>query len=246
MKRIGRVRELITYPVKSMAGTAAQSAHLGWHGFAGDRRFAFRRSGDESGFPWLNASRLPELLLYHPVRFDESTGEPLPTHVRTPSGDEVELRGAALRDEIAERFGSNVELMALKNGTFDDAFVSVISLATVAGVARESGVDLDHRRFRPNVVLETDDLEPFLEDGWVGRTLVFGEDAPRAAVSVTSGDVRCMMVNLDPETAEQDARVLKAVVRRNGNVAGVYGSPVRTGTVRVGQDVWLTPSAAFE
>src|SRR5215831_18560944 len=89
---IGHVAELSRYPVKSMAGTSIESALLGWHGLAGDRRFAFRRLGDQSGFPWLSASRLPELLLYHPCGLDESTGEPLPTHVRTPAGVNVELR----------------------------------------------------------------------------------------------------------------------------------------------------------
>src|SRR5262249_1565138 len=83
MKPIGHVWELVRYPVKSMAGTATESAFLGWHGLDGDRRFAFRRLGAPSGFPWLTASRLPELLLYHPFGLDESTGEPRPE--RTPS-----------------------------------------------------------------------------------------------------------------------------------------------------------------
>ena len=79
MKLIGHIRELVRYPIKSMAGTPAESAFLGWHGLNGDRRFAFRRIGDQSGFPWLSASRLPELLLYRPFGLDETTGEPLPT-----------------------------------------------------------------------------------------------------------------------------------------------------------------------
>src|SRR5688572_10565521 len=98
MIEIGHVRELVRYPVKSMAGTATESAFLGWHGLAGDRRFAFRRIGDESGFPWLSASKVPGLLRYQPCGLDESRGEPLPTRVRTPDGVEVELRGDALRD----------------------------------------------------------------------------------------------------------------------------------------------------
>src|SRR5512132_2779962 len=122
---LGRVCELVRYPVKSMAGTATESAFLGWHGLDGDRRFAFRRLGDDSGFPWLSASRVPELILYHPFGFDESSGEPLPTHVRTPAGNQLELRSVELQNEIAERFGSGVELMNLKNGIFDDASVSV-------------------------------------------------------------------------------------------------------------------------
>jgi len=236
---IGRVHELVRYPVKSMAGTAIESAHLGWHGLAGDRRFGLRRVGDNSGFPWLTASRLPELLLYHPSGLDESTGEPLPTHVRTPSGADVELRSPALQEELAQRFGSALELMAIKHGIFDDATVSVIALATTGGVARAAEMDDDRRRWRANVVLDTEDLTPFLEDGWVGGTLVFGDHDQSPAVSITARDIRCMMINLDPDTAQQDARVLKAVVRLNANNAGVYGTVVRTGTIHVGQMVNL-------
>jgi uncharacterized protein len=234
---IGRIRELARYPVKSMAGIAIESVFLGWHGLEGDRRFAFRRVGDESGFPWLTASRLAELLLYHPVGLDEKSGEP--THVHTPDGRKLELRGAELAREIGERFGSTVELMKLRSGIFDEAAVSVISLATMAGVGREAGFELDRRRFRANIVLDTGASEPFLEDGWVGGTLQFGDPGVGPAVSVTTRDVRCVMINLDPKTAAHDARVLKAAVRLNANNAGVYGTVVRTGTIAVGQPVSL-------
>ncbi len=134
--------------------------------------------------------------------------------------------------------------MSLNNGIFDDALVSVISVATVAAVGREAGVGFDVRRFRPNVVLETDDSAPFREGGWVGGTRFFGGAGPFVTVSVTANDVRCMMVKLDPDTARQDARVMRAVVRRNGNIAGVYCTVARTGTVHVGQEVWLEPYQA--
>jgi len=236
---IGRVCEIVRYPVKSMAGTPAESAFLGWYGLDGDRRFAFRRVGDDSGMPWLTASRLPELVLYHPSGLDETSGEPLPTHVRTPAGSRFELRSAELKAEIAERFGNAVDLMKLRHGIFDEEPVSVISLATIAGIGREAGSDLDRRRFRSNIVLHTEQDEPFLEDQWVGRMLVFGDRESRPAVSVVMCDERCMMINLDPETAKQDARVMKTVVRLNKNYAGVYATVVRTGTIRVGDPVNL-------
>jgi len=239
--QLGHVSQLVRYPVKSMAGTPTESAFLGWHGLDGDRRFAFRRMGDDSGFPWLTAGRLAELLLYHPLGHDESSGEPLPTHVRTPSGAELGLRSAELQNEIAERFGSGVELMKFKHGIFDDAAVSVISSETIAGIAREVGVDLDRRRFRANILIETGKVEPFLEDEWVGGTLLFGDQEPRPAVTVTARDLRCVMVNLDPDTGKQDARVMKTVVRLNQNNAGVYGTVVQTGTITVGQPVSLVP-----
>jgi uncharacterized protein len=119
----------------------------------------------------------------------------------------------------------------------------VISLATIEGISGEAGVDLDRRRFRANIVLETRDHGPFLEDGWIGGILVFGNSEPRPAVRVTVRDVRCMMINLDPDTGTQDARVLKTVVRLNKNNAGVYGTVVQTGTIRVGEAVNLVLDA---
>jgi hypothetical protein len=235
MTVIGRVRELVRYPVKSMAGVATDAAFLGLHGLDGDRRFAFRRVGDDSAFPWLSASRLPQILLYQPVGVDESTGEP--THVRTPEGSTLELRSPELQSELTERFGSGLELMKLKHGIFDDGAISVISLATIAGIGREAGIDLDRRRFRANIFLETENDVPFHEDAWVGRTFTFGDGDSAPAVAITLRDERCMMVNLDPDTAIQDPRVMKSIVRLNDNNAGVYATVVRTGTIHVGDRV---------
>lgn len=239
---VGYVREITRYPVKSMAGIAAESAIVGWHGLAGDRRFAFRRIGADNGFPWLAASKLPELLLYQPIGLDESTGEPLPTHVRTQSGSLLEIGSAQLNQEIAQRFGSEVELMQFKHGIFDEAPISVISQSTITGIGREAGTkgDLDRRRFRANILVETDSDDLFLEDNWLGCTLVFGDaDAAGPAVHVTMPDVRCVMINFDPDTAAKDARLMKTVARLNQNNAGVYATVLRTGVIRVGDRVRL-------
>lgn len=222
-----------------MAGAPAASAELGFHGIAGDRRFAFRKLGDAGGFPFLTASRFPRLLTYQPVGLTAAAGEPLPTHVRTPSGSEFELRGEELRGEIARGSGIDVELMMFKHGIFDDGTVSLIGTATIAAIGREAGMELDRRRMRANIVLETDGLAPFGEDDWLGATIVFGDDAGAPAVSVTSRDERCVMVNLDPDTGANDARVMKAVVRMHGNNAGVYATVLRAGTIHVGQAVHL-------
>jgi MOSC domain-containing protein YiiM len=47
------------------------------------------------------------------------------------------------------------------------------------------------------------------------------------------------MINIDPDTAAPDPQVLKTVVRLNENNAGVYGTVVQTGTIRVGDPVCL-------
>ena len=50
-------------------------------------------------------------------------------------------------------------------------------------------------------------------------------------------DERCVMINLDPDTAAKDSEVMKTVVRLNENYAGVYGTVVNVGELRVGQIV---------
>jgi len=236
---IGRVRELVRYPVKSMAGVTSDVAPLGWYGLEGDRRFAFRRLLDESSFPWLSASRLPELLLYQPVGFDDSSKAPAPTHVRAPDGALLDLRGPELTGRVAAGLGRPVELMQLRQGIFDETPISVISRATIAGIGREAGLDLDPRRFRANLLLETDAQETFVEDAWVGRVLEFGDSDRRPAIAVTMRDLRCVMINFDPDTAEQEERIMRAVVRLSNNYAGVYATVFRTGTIRVGDAVRL-------
>ncbi len=76
------------------------------------------------------------------------------------------------------------------------------------------------------------------EDAWVGKQLEFGNgDGP--IIRVSKRDKRCVMINLDPDTAEADPELMQTVVRLNDNHAGVYGEVVRPGELRVGQVVRL-------
>src|SRR5271163_4775390 len=108
---IGHVEAIFRYPVKSMGGERLEAAELGWHGIDGDRRLAFRRMDDRSGFPWLTASRLPELLLFAPQRREDGALGPLPTHVRTPDGEEMPVFGEGLAMEVGRRCGAPVQMM---------------------------------------------------------------------------------------------------------------------------------------
>lgn len=233
---IGQVEGLFRYPVKSMRGESLEAATLGWNGIDGDRRFAFRRLEERGEFPWLTGSKLPELLHYTPQRRDGGT---LPTHVRTPEGQEVPVMGDALAAEVGRRYGAPVQMMQLKNGIFDEACISVITSETAHEITRRAGTSADPRRFRPNILIRSTRAVPFEEDDWVGGVLAFGagDDAP--AIAVTMRDVRCVMVNLDPDGGTAEPAVLKAVVRANQNHAGVYGTVTRIGRVVVGQTIVL-------
>ena len=237
--QIGEVERLWRYPVKSMMGEALDVANLGWHGLDGDRRLAFHRVGDGAGFPWLTASKLPELILFAPQWRGASAEGDLPTHVRTPDGQELPAFGQELATEVGRRHGSPVEMMHLSRGIFDEASISVITSATVGEVARLSGQPPDVRRFRPNIVIASSRSVPFEEDEWVGGVLTFGEAKDGATVAVTNHDERCSMVNFDPDSARRDPEVLKAIVRANHDKAGAYGAVFRRGRIAVGQPVFF-------
>jgi uncharacterized protein YcbX len=236
---IGHIEAIFRYPVKSMAGERLEAANLGWHGLDGDRRLAFRKMDDQSGFPWLTAGKLPDLLLFAPHRPDDAAQGDLPTHVRTPDGEELPLFGEELAAEVGRRHGAPVQMMQMKHGIFDDASISVIASDTVHEISRLAGRSPDVRRFRPNIVARLLRSGPFLEDEWVGGVLSFGEGDDAPAVTVTMRDLRCSMVNLDPDSASSAPEMMKAVVRANQNTAGIYGTVTRIGQLAVGQPIFL-------
>jgi uncharacterized protein YcbX len=241
---VGRIEALFRYPVKSMRGEGLDVATLGWHGLDGDRRLAFRRADDRSGFPWLTATKLPELILYAPQRQSPAAGGNLPTHVRTPEGEELAVFSQELATEVGRRHGSPVEMMYLDRGIFDEASVSVIASATVGEVGKLTAQPADVRRFRPNILIASARSVPFEEDEWVGGVLWFGDTnearvrAP-AAIAIVNRDERCSMVSFDPDSARPAPEVLKTIVRARDNKAGVYGTVTRRGRLAVGQPVFF-------
>jgi uncharacterized protein YcbX len=235
--KIGQIEAIFRYPVKSMRGEPLDNTVLGWHILDGDRRLAFRRLDKRDGFPWLTASKLPDLILFTPQRSKDANGDALPTYVLTPEGKELPLFGEALAAEVGRRNGAHVEMMQLKHGIFDEASVSVITSDTVREVCRLAGRGADVRRFRPNIVVRSTRAVPFEEDEWVGGVLTFGDGDDAPAVAVTMRDVRCAMVNIDPDNGSISPEVLKATVRANENNAGIYGTVTRIGQLAVGQTV---------
>jgi uncharacterized protein YcbX len=229
---LGHVRELWRYPVKSLAGERLEASALDWAGLPGDRRFAWVQSDDRSGFPWLTIREVSELVRYAPRLIDPHRPDLSRVEVTTPDGRTRALED--LRDELAGRHGAPVHLLRSKRGLFDAFPVSLLSLGTVRSLRAATGIELDHRRFRPNVLLETVTGEPHEEDAWVGRTIRIG---PTAEVRVDVRDERCVITNVDPETAARDPRVLREIAQRREACTGVYGSVVTPGPIAVGDPV---------
>jgi hypothetical protein len=232
MRVVGRVAALWRYPVKSMAAEALEAAEVGWHGVAGDRRWAFIRDGMvRSGFPWLTIRELPAMGLYRPRFAQPERPDGSATLVRTPSGAEFDIVDPALAAEL----GHGARVIKQDRGIFDTLPLSLITTQTLAGLGALVGSPLGVQRFRPDLLIEAADGGPFPEDAWVGSTLRIGG----ARVRVDKRDQRCVVVNVDPATSERDPAVLRAIARQREGCLGVYGSTVQPATVRTGDEVAL-------
>ena len=236
---VGRVAAIYRYPVKSMRGEQIDATQVFWHGLAGDRRYAFVRGGNTSRFPWLTGRELPNLLRYAPYFVDAANPGASRVRVITPAGADHALEADALRDELAAQYGTAVHLLQSSRGIPDSAGVSILGVATVGDLGARVGTALDPIRFRPNILVETADGQPYEEEDWLGGLLIFGDGPDSAQIRANRKDPRCMMVNLDPEQATQNPAVLREIVRNRQECVGLYASTEAIGMVRVGDPVRL-------
>jgi len=228
---VGRVAGLWRYPIKSMAGEAVPDADVSWHGVAGDRRWGFVRERGRSGFPWLTIRERPELVRYRPRLADPARPDTSAVVVTSPDGTERDVADLALAAELGGEGG--VRALKLDRGTFDTLPLSLISTQSVVGLGVLAGRPVDVRRFRPNLVIDAQEGNAFTEDDWIGCTLRIGD----ALIHLDARDQRCVVVNIDPATAERDPLVFRAVARHRKARIGVYGTTARPGHVAVGDPV---------
>lgn len=229
---LGWVAGLWRYPVKSMGAESLEKVDLSWHGLSGDRRWAFVRGGVErSGFPWLTIRERADMGNFQPRFVDPSKPNTSATRVRTPDGRDFDVADPALAAEL----GHDARVIKQNRGVFDTLPLSLITTQTVAELGAMVGAKVDVRRFRPNILVEATSRENFPEDAWVGGVLQIGD----ATLRVDKRDKRCVVVNVDPETARQDSSTLRAIARAREGCLGVYGSTVKPGHVAVGDPVYL-------
>lgn len=233
---VGRVVGLWRYPVKSMAAEKLSDVEVSWHGFAGDRRWAFIRNGvTQSGFPWLTLRERSDLNHFVPSFVQPAHPDKSPTIVRTPSGAVFDVADPALAAELCR---DGARAIRQDRGIFDTFPLSLVTTQTLSRLSEMVGVPLDVERFRPNILVETTNREAFSEDGWVGSILRIGGVRMR----VDKRDGRCAVITIDPFTSERNPAVLRTVARDRQGCVGVYGSTVQPGRIGLHDSVLIEPS----
>lgn len=161
-------------------------------------------------------------------------------------GREVTLEGSAPAGPSLEEYWPAIEGLdhqdavteeAMLEGTFfDAATVHVLTTSTLDRLQELYPTGrFDVRRFRPNVLVETE-AGGFVENDWVGRELALGEDV-RLRIVKPCG--RCVMTTLPQFDLPKDPGILRAAAQHNAAKVGVYASVVQGGRVTCGDPVLL-------
>src|SRR6266700_4721655 len=135
---------------------------------------------------------------------------------------EVTIRAARGGAVNAEEYWPDIEGLdhrdtvtdfTLPEGTFFD--VAMVHLLTTATLDRLRGLypqgRFEVRRFRPNIVVETANVErDFVENGWIGQVLAIGDSV---RLSVTGPCPRCVMTTLPQGDLPKDTGILRTAAQ---------------------------------
>jgi uncharacterized protein YcbX len=205
--------EIWRYPVKSMAGERLNEAEAGLSGIAGDRVVQI-----VNGRGRVVTARTHPALLGHHATLDPS-GEPLVDG--RPWTDSTVLA------DVRRIVGPDARLE--RNDDLDVRFDVLPLLVATDGAIAAFG--RDGRRLRPNLVIGG--VAGLNERSWPGGRLRIGD----VVIQVDSLRGRCVMTTVDPDTLEQDPRVLRDIVERFGGRLALNCAVLKGGTIRVGQPV---------
>jgi uncharacterized protein len=176
----------------------------------------------------------------------------------------VKLMNSPTTPPVLEEYWPDVEGLAFKETITDESMASasppgsffdygVLHLLTTATLEKLRLLypegRFETRRFRPNIVVQTDSQEKsFAENQWVGKQLKIGDEL---TIEVTDPCARCVMITLPQSDLPADSGILRTAAQHNkvigGKAAGpdgaypasvgVYARVLKSGTIHRGDRI---------
>jgi hypothetical protein len=176
-------------------------------------------------------------------RVSNALGRTLTLMTTAPGGLLVEFPAGTLGGKLSHVTELPLSGAAPPGTFFDYACLHLITTSTIELLqsAYPEG-QFDIRRFRPNIVIQTD-AQAFDENSWAGRTIAIGEEV------ILRGSIpcpRCVNTTLPQNELPHDSGILRTIAQNNrvdlgdfGKLpcAGVYADIVKTGNIRPGDIV---------
>jgi uncharacterized protein len=241
MTAFGRIKEIWRYPISSMGGERLDGTELAQGGIQGDRIWGIidRRDGTVAA---------PE---------KRKHWRPLPNLLARLKGDRPEIgldgswidAGSSLAGELVSAFldfpaalhphvpfGSEAQdHIAPRYQRADIHIVTSASMNRLAGLLADPS-QVDSRRFRPNIVIETDaSQDGFVEQQIIGKVLSIGE----ARIMISESCARCTFTALAQGDLTFEPAVLQTIARHGEGGFGALCQVVEPGKVRLGDRVTL-------
>lgn len=217
-----------------MLGERMKTAHFGPRGLWGDRGWALR---DPATGKNGTAKKLGDLMLCAAAYVKEpEEGRTPPVLVTLPNGTCLRTDDPDAAERLSRFVGQAMTLDSRPGAHFDDYPIHVVATASLEALARARAQSrFDLRRFRPNILIDTQGASGFPETAWLGKTLKIGS----VLLKVEKPTERCVMTTHPQADLPKDPEILKTIVREAENCLGVYASVVSGGSIAEGDRVEL-------
>ena len=250
------------YPIKSCAGIEVASARVTPEtGLEGDREWII--INDENQQVWMGGNHRMALvqpqfdgeeLVLHADGFGEvrvsrqPSGAPAQGIIwndidKVNEAFDVQDAGDEAASWLSEVLQQSVRLVKLgSEGVHRKALIPlhVVSLSSLRQLnetlAAKGDAPVEHERFRPNLVIDHPDLDPFAEEGFSSLEWNKGQ----LVMEMTGGCIRCIMPNVNPEDATAGREPLATVTtlsrgrQQKNPIFGVYGRAQQEGILTAG------------
>ena len=265
MTRLGTVSALWRYPVKGMMGEQLNRTLVTTGGLAGDRDWALIDGENRIGTGKI-ARKWGPLFSSRARYLEEPSGEaPIAAEMTLPDGERIMTSAADVEARLSALLGFEAQLITeapgpltlqspalgkvpegedgetidfpVINRFFDLASLHLLTTATLAKLRELSpATTFDARRFRPNMIVDTEGATGFVENGWPGGIIAIGDEV---RIKVMMPTIRCVVTTRAQDDLPNDPSVLTTAAEHNSANVGVYAAVVRGGTVRRGDSVEL-------
>jgi uncharacterized protein len=240
MIKVGNIVEIWRYPVSSLGGEQCGTSAIELAGLTGDRQYTlFDRETGTAASPEKDVKWRPALFLSSSVCGGT-------TRIHFPDGRKIRVDSPNLNQALSAHFGFDVAIggndqknsedfgLPLVKNRYNLAPLHIVTTSSLSKLTEISpGSTIDRRRFRPNVLIETDGGADFVETQWIGVTLRLGE----VLSNVFESTKRCGMTLVGQPSLPEQAEILRSIVRHNQRNLGVYGDVILPGEIKVGDDV---------
>ena len=223
----GKVTSLWRYPVKSLIGEKLENLDIDARGVSGDRVYAVSNSDGKfgSGKDTRRFRRIDGLFSMS-AEYSENG-----VSIKFPDGIVLTDKDPSMNSKLSLTLGQSVTLTKESEiPHFDDAGIHILttsSLSLLDELLPNSSID--SRRFRPNIVIDSQ----YLDQDLVGKTIKIGA----TILEITHKTERCRMITIAQPSLENRPEILKSVSQQFDLDFGVYAKVLSTGTVSVGGQV---------